>query len=146
FIFQASADTIINRLRNRGYPSAEVFRNYNVNREARIAEVSLDVVAGAWARFGDTKVEGAVKVDTTFIRQLLSTRKGQRFSQQDIFQSQRKLYQTELFRLATVTIDSTKFQTDSTAVPLVVQVAEGPPHRIRSSIGYATNDCFRMGA
>lgn len=146
FLFQASADTIINRLRNRGYPAAEVFRNYNVNREARIAEVSLDVVAGKWAKFGDTKVTGAVKVDTVFIRQLLSTRKGQRFSQQDIFQSQRKLYQTELFRLATVTIDSTSYQTDSSAVPLVVQVAEGPPHRIRSSFGYATNDCFRMGA
>ncbi len=146
FLFQAAADTIINRLRSRGYPGAEVFRNYSVNREARIAEISLDVVAGTWATFGDTKVEGAVKVDTTFIRQLLSTPKGQRFSQQNIFQSQRKLYQTELFRLATVTIDSTQYQGDSTEVPLVVQVAEGPPHRIRSSIGYATNDCFRMGA
>lgn len=146
FLFQASADTIINRLRNRGYPSAEVFRNYSVNRATRIAEVSLDVVAGRRAVFGGARVEGAVKVDTTFIRQLLSTRKGQRFSEQDMFQSQRKLYQTELFRLATVTIDSSQFQGDSSEVPLVVQVAEGPPHRIRSSIGFATNDCFRSGA
>ena len=146
FLFQASADTIINRLRNRGYPGAEVFRNYSVDRAARIAEVSLDVVAGRPAVFGTATVEGAVKVDTAFIRQLLSTRKGQRFSQQDIFQSQRKLYQTELFRLATVTIDSSRYQGDSTEVPMVVQVAEGPPHRIRSSVGFATNDCFRTGA
>lgn len=146
FVFQAAADTIVNRLRNRGYPGVEVFRNYNVNREARIAEISLDVVAGVRAVFGGAKVEGAVKVDTTFIRQLLLSRKGQRYSQQDIFQSQRKLYQTELFRLATVTIDSSQFAVDSTAVPLVVQVAEGPPHRVRSSFGYATNDCFRVGA
>jgi len=146
FLFQASADSIINRLRNRGYPGAEVFRNYNVDRAGRSAQVSLDVVAGRRAVFGGARVEGAAKVDTTFIRQLLSSRKGQRFSQQDLFQSQRKLYQTELFRLATVTIDSTQYQGDSSAVPLVVQVAEGPPHRIRSSVGFATNDCFRTGA
>lgn len=146
FLFQASADTIIARLKNRGYPSAEVFRNYSVDRANRTAEVSLDVAAGTRAVFGGARVEGARKVDTTFIRQLLSARKGQRFVQNDIFQSQRKLYQTELFRLATVTIDSTRYQGDSSAVPLVVQVAEGPPHRIRSSIGYATNDCFRTGA
>jgi outer membrane protein insertion porin family len=146
FLFQASADSIINRLKNRGYPEAEVFRNYNVNRADRTAEVSLDVVAGKRAAFGGVRVEGAQDVDTTFIRQLLSTRRGQRFVQNDMFESQRKLYQTELFRLATVTIDSTRYVGDSSAVPLVVQVAEGPPHRIRSSIGYATNDCFRTGA
>ncbi|MFN8651956.1 MAG: BamA/TamA family outer membrane protein [Gemmatimonadales bacterium] len=146
FLFQASADSIITRLKNRGYPSAEVFRNYSVNREQREAEVSLDVVAGTRAVFGDARVEGAQKVDTTFIRQLLSSRKGQRFVQNDIFESQRKLYQTELFRLATVTVDSARYSGDSSAVPLVVQVAEGPPHRIRSSVGYATNDCFRTGA
>ncbi len=146
FLFQASADSIINRLRNRGYPSAEVFRNYSVKRADRTAEVSLEVVAGTRAVFGGVRVEGAQKVDTVFIRQLLSSRQGQRFVQNDLFESQRKLYQTELFRLATVTVDSSRYQADSTAVPLVVQVAEGPPHRIRSSIGYATNDCFRTGA
>ena len=146
FLFQASADTIIGRLRNRGYPGAEVFRNYNVDRAARSAEVSLNVEAGRRAVFGTTRVDGAAKVDTTFIRQLLLARKGQRFSQQDLFQSQRKLYQTELFRLATVTIDSTRYQTDSSTVPVQVQVAEGPPHHIRSSVGFATNDCFRTGA
>jgi outer membrane protein insertion porin family len=146
FLFQASADTIVSRLRNRGYPAAEVFRNYNVDRAARMAQVTLDVQAGARSVFGPVRVEGARKVDTAFVRQLLSARPGQRFSQQDMFQSQRKLYQTELFRLATVTIDSNGYQPDSTRVPLVVQVAEGPPHRIRSSLGFATNDCFRGGA
>jgi len=146
FLFQASADSIIGRLRNRGYPGAEVFRNYNVDRDARVAQVSLNVEAGRRAVFGTARVEGATKVDTTFIRQLLSSRKGQRFSQQDLFQSQRKLYQTELFRLATVTIDSSRYQVDSSAVPVEVEVAEGPPHRIRSSVGFATNDCFRTGA
>jgi outer membrane protein insertion porin family/translocation and assembly module TamA len=146
FLFQASADTIVNRLRNRGHPGAEVFRNYAVDRATRTAEVTLDVAPGPLAVFGPIRVTGTTKVDSTFVRQLLSTRPGERFSQQNIFQSQRKLYQTELFRLATVTIDSSRYGPDSTVAPLAVEVAEGPPHRIRSSIGFATNDCFRGGA
>jgi len=145
FAMQASADSIVSRLRNRGYPDAEVFRNFSVDRVKRTATVSLDVAAGVRAVFGPARVEGATRVDTVFIRQLLSTRQGQPFSQQDLFQSQRKLYQTELFRLATVTIDSAHYQSDSTVVPVVVQVADGKSHRLRSSVGYATNDCFRAG-
>jgi outer membrane protein assembly factor BamA len=145
FLFQASADTIVTRLRNRGYPAAEVFRNFSVDRQGRTASVSLEAVAGPHSVFGPVRVEGAQRVDTTFIRQLLSARTGQRFNQQNMFQSQRKLYQTELFRLATVTIDSANYQVDSTVVPLVVQVAEGRRYRVRSSLGFATNDCFRGG-
>jgi outer membrane protein insertion porin family/translocation and assembly module TamA len=146
FLFQASADTIISRLRNRGYPAAEVFRSFAVDREARRATVALDVAPGPRSLVGPVRVEGARRVDTTFIRQLLSARTGQRFSQQDLFQSQRKLYQTELFRLATVTIDSASYQPETAVVPIAVLVAEGKAHRLRSSVGYATNDCFRGGA
>ena len=146
FLFQASADTVVDRLRNRGYPAVEVYRNFEVNKDARTAETSLEVVPGPRAEFGPVRVEGAVEVDTTYIRQLLATKPGSRFSQQDIFQSQRKLYQTQLFRFATVTIDSTHYGADSVIVPISVQVSEGPPHQVRSSIGFATNDCFRGGA
>ncbi len=146
FLFQASADTIISRLRNQGYPGADVFRNYTVDRAARSAEVSLAVVPGRWSRIGSVRVDGAQEVDTTFIRQLLSSRPGQRFSQQDLFQSQRKLYQTELFRLATVTIDSASYDPESGRVPLSVLVAEGKKHQLRAGVGFATNDCFRGGA
>ncbi len=146
FLFQASADTIVSKLRNRGYPAAEVFRNFSVDRPARTATVSLEAVPGPRSVFGPVRVEGAQRVDTTFIRQLLSARTGLRFAQQDLFQSQRKLYQTELFRLATVTIDSARYQLESGVVPVAVLVAEGKSHRLRSSVGYATNDCFRAGA
>lgn len=145
FLFQATADTIINRLRNRGHPGAEVFRNYEVDRATRTARVSLLVVPGPFARVGPVRVEGGTRVDSTFVRQLLSVREGQPFAQQDIFQSQRKLYQTELFRLATVTVDSSRYAADSTVVPITVQVSEGRAHRLRSSVGFATNECFRGG-
>ncbi len=147
FRFQASADTIVQRLHNRGYAAAAVFRNFAVDRERRTATAALDVVPGRRLRVGPIRVEGAERVDSSFVRQLLSTRPGDFYQENDLYQSQRKLYQTELFRFATVTIDSAAFDPDtSTRVPLVVVVSEGRRHRIRSGVGFATNDCFRGGA
>lgn len=143
FLFQASADTILRRLRDRGYPSAEVLRNLAVDKVARSAVLSLDVILGTPGWIGSITVEGAQRVDTAYIRQLLAVRTRQYYSQSDLFESQRKLYQTELFRFATVGIDSANFAPDDSIVPIVVRVSEGKPHRIRSSLGYATNDCFR---
>ncbi|HXG44693.1 MAG TPA: BamA/TamA family outer membrane protein [Gemmatimonadales bacterium] len=147
FLFQASADSIVQRLRNRGYAGAAVFRNYAVDREHRTATAALDVVPGRRMTVGPIRVEGAERVDTSFVRQLLSTRSGDLYQENDLYQSQRKLYQTELFRFATVTIDSAAFDPDTSArVPLVVLVSEGRRYRIRSGVGFATNDCFRGSA
>jgi len=46
FLFQASADTIISQLRNLGYPGAEVYRTYSVDRAARDAKVGLEAAPG----------------------------------------------------------------------------------------------------
>jgi outer membrane protein assembly factor BamA len=70
-------------------------------------------------------------------------RPGRRYSQEELFQSQRNLYESDLFRFASVNIDSAAFQPNSDSVPLVVQVNEGKRRRIRGGLGYATNDCFR---
>jgi outer membrane protein assembly factor BamA len=145
FLFQASSDTLLQRLRNKGYPSVEVFRNYSVDRVERKATASVGVVTGPRARIGPIAVQGSEKVDSVFVRQLLTLRPGSRYSQERLFESQRKLYQTELFRLATVKVDSSQWQAGDTLVPLTVDLRDGLRHRIRSSIGYATEDCFRGG-
>lgn len=146
FLFQASADTLIARLRNLGYPSADVLRNFSIDKVARTVQVSLDALPGRTANYGGVHVEGAEKVDTTFIRQLLEVRHGQQFSQRELDEGQQRLARTQLFRFASVEIDSTGFQPGDSVVPLVVRVAEGRRFRYRGQVGYATEDCFRLGA
>jgi outer membrane protein insertion porin family len=143
FLMQASADTITRRLRDHGYPSAAVFTSFDVNTPARRASVALDVAPGPRALIGAITVVGARRVDTSLVRKLLVARPGRRYSQEELFQSQRNLYESDLFRFATVNIDSSKFQANSDSVPLLVQVNEGKRRRIRGGLGYATNDCFR---
>ncbi len=143
YAMQASADTIARRLRDHGYPSATVFTGFEVDKPARRASVSLDVAPGRRAVIGRIRVVGAVRVDSSLVRKLLVARPGRRYSQEELFQSQRNLYESDLFRFASVNIDSAAFQPDADSVPLLVQVNEGKRRRIRGGLGYATNDCFR---
>jgi outer membrane protein insertion porin family len=143
YAMQASADTLSRRLRDHGYPSATVFTGFEVNPPARRASVVLDVVPGRRALIGGITVVGAERIDTSLVRKLLVARPGRRYSLEELFQSQRNLYESDLFRFASVNIDSAKFQPNSDSVPLLVQVNEGKRRRIRGGLGYATNDCFR---
>jgi outer membrane protein assembly factor BamA len=91
FAMQASADTITRRLRDHGYPSATVFTGFEVNTPARNAAVSFDVAPGVRALFGSVTVVGAQRIDTSLVRKLLVARPGRRYSQEELFQSQRNL-------------------------------------------------------
>jgi outer membrane protein assembly complex protein YaeT len=143
YVMQATADTISLRLRDHGYPSATVFTGFEVDKPGRRGSVSLDVAPGRRAVIGPIRVVGAQRVDSSLVRRLLVARPGRRYSQEELFQSQRNLYESDLFRFATVNIDSAAFRPDADSVPLVVQVNEGKRRRIRGGLGYATNDCFR---
>lgn len=143
FDMQASADSVTRRLRDRGYPSAIVFTSFESNREAKTASVTLEADPDGRAAIGRIDVIGAQRVDTAVVRKLLVARTGRRYSQEELFESQRNLYESDLFRFATVNIDSTAYQAGDTLVPLMVQVNESKPRRIRGGLGYATYDCFR---
>lgn len=144
FLFEASADSILFGMRDRGYPFADVFRNYTVHRRERTAEASFDVLAGPRARIGAIDVIGNEKIRSRTIRQVLSVRPGDLYRQNALFDSQRSLYQTELFRYASVGLapDSTVGGADS-LVRVRVQVAEATPVQLRGGLGYGTIDCVR---
>jgi outer membrane protein insertion porin family len=143
FDMQATADSITRRLRDRGYPSARLFSAFETDKTAKTATVSLDADPDGRAVIGRITVVGAARVDTGVVRKLLVSRTGRRYSQEELFESQRNLYESDLFRFATVNIDSTAYHPSDDSVPLVVQVNESKPRRIRGGLGYATYDCFR---
>jgi len=143
YVMQATADTITRRLRDHGYPTATVFTAFEVDKEARTASVTLEAAPGQRAVIGSIGVVGATRIDSSLVRRLLVARPGRRYSQDELFQSQRNLYESDLFRFVAVNIDSVAYQPGADSVPLLVQVNEGKRRRIRGGLGYATNDCFR---
>lgn len=145
FRMRADSDTIATRLANRGYPKAAVEMVFSVDSAQRVAEVLLKVARGPYAVFGPVRVEGQQAVDSGFIASLVPAHAGNPFRRDDVYRSQRALYASDLFRFASVQIDSSRFSAGDSIVPLMVQVSEGKMHRARASIGVGTDDCFRTG-
>ena len=146
--FDASADTVALAIQNRGYPFVAVFRNYSVERATRTATVDYEVVPGPRARVGDIRIDGNRSVSDRTIQRSLAVRRGDRFSQDALYDSQRSLYQTDLFRYVTVGIapdDSIVDGVDS-LVRVQVQLSEGARSRFRAGVGYGTIDCMRSQA
>jgi len=80
FLMQASADTIVSRLRNTGYPYAEVLRNFDSEAGILRAEVELDAQPGVRMRIGGVMIRGLRDVDTATVRRVVSVRRGQTFT------------------------------------------------------------------
>ncbi len=140
-----TADTLADRLRDQGYPLAAVFlAGRQVDSARYAADVSLEVAPGRRMTVGAIRVEGARdEGDSVFVRNFLATRSGRLYRQTDLFRSQRNLALSDLYRFASVDIDSASFTPEDERVPLVVRVVPGPQQRITSSVGYGTDDCFR---
>ncbi|MGQ0701569.1 MAG: BamA/OMP85 family outer membrane protein [Gemmatimonadales bacterium] len=144
---RASADTIRIRLRDRGFPEGRVLLpKFAVDSGARVAEVDLLVESGPGAVIGEITVQGTEKVDSAFVRSLLATEPGQDFRERDIAQSQLNLYRSQLFRFATVALDTAHYVSGAGVVPIAIQVVEAPFYRVGLAAGYGTTDCFRGGA
>src|SRR5437879_13491505 len=104
YLFQASADTIASRLRNRGFPYVQVLRNFDSDAVAHTAQVAFDVDPGPHVRFGDVQVPGLDHIDPATVPRVLSIRPGDPYRQDQIYQSQRDLYGSGGFRSASVTL------------------------------------------
>src|SRR5881296_622347 len=143
-LFQASADTIVSRLKNIGYPYADVLRNYDVDVAALRAVATLEALPGPRRRVGQVLITGAEKVDTGTIRRMLSVKVGDWFRQDQLYLTQRDLYGLGMFRSVNVVLADTTPPPGDSTVRVVVRVSEAPRHRIRAGAGYGSLDCFRV--
>lgn len=147
FLMQASADTIVSRLRNNGYPYAEVLRNFDSEAGVLRAEVELDAQPGPRMRIGQVVIHGLRDVDTGTVRRVMSVRPHNWFSQEALYQTQRDLYGMGVFNSVNVAlIDSVAPQgpVASDSLRVLVQVLEGPRHQVRIGGGYGSVECFRV--
>ena len=147
FLFQASADSLLTWMNNLGYPYAEVYRSVDASAGLLQADIGLEAVPGQQVRVGQVDIEGLHKLDTGAVRKMLSVHEGDVLTRERLYQSQRDLYAMGVFRVASVQMVDTMPEDlgDSTA-RVLVRVNEGPRHRVRTGLGYATLECLRFQA
>ena len=124
--FLASADTLLEALRSRGYANAEVLRNYAADTASDRAMVWLQAVPGPQVRVDSIIVRGGDRLGRTNTLRQLALRRGELLRARDLAESQRNLFSLDLVQFATVTVAPDSLQRDTAAntSTLLVQVVE----------------------
>jgi outer membrane protein assembly complex protein YaeT len=148
-IIEAARDTIARRLRNAGYPRARVTNAFAVDSGARAADDTIRVEAGPFTRVGEVNVEvipyqgKTQQVPVPVVRRIIGISPGKVYSEQQLLNAQRTLYQTEVYQHVSVLPDTAMAATDST-VNINARLAENTTRSARLGAGYGTLDCFRI--
>jgi outer membrane protein insertion porin family/translocation and assembly module TamA len=141
----ATRDTLVRRLTNRGYPYADVLRQTVFPAdEPYHAHVTFEVEPGTRASYGDIQVVGVDHLDESTILRTLPFRSGDPYRVGQLIDAQSRLFGLELVTSASITPDLSS-PSDST-VSLLVQVQEGDPYRVRAGVGGSRSECVNAEA
>jgi len=136
----ATRDTVVRRLNNRGYPYADVLRQTVFpSGEPYHAHVTFEVEPGTEAVYGSISVVGIEHLSESTILRTLPFRSGDPYRVGQLVDAQARLFGLELVTSATITPDLSS--PSNATVDLVVQVQEGDPYRVRAGLGGSRAEC-----
>lgn len=142
----ATRDTIVQRLNNRGYAYADVFRNaFRPASDPYGADVTFDVVPGPRSTYGDVTVEGLRNLEVGTVLRTVQINRGETYRKEEIDEALRRLYGLEIVRSATVAPD-TVTETMDPVIDVNVTIQEGDPFRVRAGGGWSTSECLNFDA
>src|SRR5687767_3504168 len=134
----ASRERGLNLLRDHGYPYAEVQLSEEQAGPHR-ALLTLRATPGPIAYFGPIEITGQASVGDYVIARQLTYKPGELFKRREMRESQRKLYQLELFEFANIESREDR-QRQPTTIPTRVTVAEGKHRKVTFGVGYGTEE------
>ena len=151
-VLEATRDTIRRRLLNRGYPQAEVLRNFDQFPAEHRATVEYVIYPGPRSWIGEINIPTPIpsnpsrraRINTDRVREVLGVSEGDLYNESALERAGRGLFDTEAFRFVRVAVDSNSL-TDATDSLVTVNVAlsESELLATRASIGWANLDCLR---
>jgi outer membrane protein insertion porin family len=148
---EAARDSIARRLRNSGYPRAEVNNTFDVNDSLRLAYDTISVEPGPFTRIGSVQVEvvpfsgKSQQVPDRVVRKIIGLDSGRVYREDELLEAQRTLYRTEAYQHVSIIPDTATSPTDS-VVDIRALLAENTTRSARLGAGYGTLDCFRVTA
>lgn len=131
------------RLIERGFLDASYQRHQiRVDRDNRLADISLILDSGPLYRFGETRFEERGEYPRRFLQRFLAYAPGHAFSHEQLAQTRLRLLNSDQF--AQVEIRPLREQAVDRRVPVRVDLSPQPAHRLRPGIGYGTDTGARV--
>jgi len=147
---EAARDTIARRLRNSGYPRAEVDNSFDIDEEQRIARDTITVRTGPFTRIGQVDLQvipfesKGRQVPDDIVRSIIGLKPGDVYREDRLLEAQRSLYRTEAYQHVSLVHDSVS-SADS-VLNIRALLAENTTRSARLGAGYGTLDCLRLTA
>lgn len=150
YAIDETTDSLSRRLRNSGYPDAEVFVGYDTRVAQKTATVRLTVDAGPRMRIGPVSVKVTARdslakrgLSDGAVRRVAGIVDGDLYSEERLERAKRALYQTGAYDQVAVRTDTGATRGNDGRIGVTLDVAEGYMHSGRRGVGYGTLDCFR---
>ena len=151
-LLEATRDTLRQRLANRGYPVPQILRNFDQYPSEHRATLQYVINPGPKAWIGEIDIprpqpssqNRPARIDPDRVRAVLGIAEGDLYNESALERAGRSLYETEAFRTAKVSPDTTTITgpTDS-LITVRVALSESELQATRASIGWANLDCLR---
>jgi outer membrane protein assembly complex protein YaeT len=134
----------LNYLPNHGYPKVKVKGRVYLNQEDNTARILLSVNPGPLCYFGGVNIKDEEKLETpaAAIREKITFKAGQVFNLGELFNTQRKLYGTNLFKSVVLTPEEVPPQEYN--IPILVQLEERKKRSLKFGLGYGDEDKVRV--
>ncbi len=131
----------LNHLLDHGYPRAQVEGKVWLDAEADTADILITLKPGRLAFFGEARLRGELKTPPYLIFRRLTFKPGEVFSFNELYNSQRRLYETDLFQSVTLTPDLAAEKDGH--IPVMVEIQEKKKRSVKVGLGYGDEDEFR---
>ncbi len=148
-ILDAARDTVGRRLRNNGYPRAQVVNTFDVDEQTRVAYDTIAATPGPFTRIGKVGIsvvpfeKKPQQISDDVVNRLIGLKTGKIYREDELLDAQRTLYRTEAYQHVSILPDST-FGTTDTTININAVLAENTTRSARLGAGYGTLDCFRL--
>ncbi len=143
-LFQLDSTRVLfqNELWEQGFADALVDTSTAVDTVARTARVKVQIIPHHPTTVGAIVITGAEKVSPKVVLNALSFKQGDLYRRSAVIESQRNLYESNLFKLAVLDVP----QTLDSAKTVNVLLREAPLHEARLSAGFNTVDYIQTEA
>ena len=128
------------RLWDKGYADAAIDSMITVDTTTRTADVTLEIDPRWIAHVASIDVQGNTQVSGRTIKKSLSFAPGDVYRRSDVLKSQRTLYESNLFRRASIEVP----ELDDSLKHVLIIVQEAPARDARVSAGFNTVDFVQV--
>lgn len=141
----ATRDTLIARLRDRGHAHADVFPRALMPRDDPYdAIVTFQLEPGPVATYGVIEIEGIEELSPGTVRRTLQFSSGDVYRDATIENARARLFGLDIVRSAQVQPDLSVYP--DSVVPVRVAIQEGDAYRVRAGGGLSTSECLNVEA